>query len=288
MSAMYSLPGVEKVTDANGFELLSPCDPEYRLILADLKKHELPHYETAVQTIVGLGLLEKHLDKLPSDHLTESVRRVSGFCIHAAENYPSTLVFQNVVQVVTQSLKSLYHSEKRPHEQKRFFSCALSYNGCFEGRAEQIMDYEKRLNSTLGILRSEIQLLQESTGSAEPVALSDLIAFLGKNDISLESLHIDPAKIEDHPAVLRLIAAGYIMPKLSLMDRISSAAGEYFMDPHPTLEGFKKFLHDQIVPGEPAAIDLLVDQYLTEHPEAARFLAPGAAASSCSAAPRLP
>jgi hypothetical protein len=236
-------------------------------------------FRSAKQTICGLALLQKCEDQISDEDLTESVSKISGFMIHRALNYTCASDFRTYVDLTIEFLKTLYAGCKTDHEVKRFFLCALSYGGCFEGRSETLMAYEAGLQSSFGLLKFEIEMFKASKSRGDPTDIVELLEYLEENAISLESLHLDRSRLLENADLQRLEAIGRLTlpapPSLSALDdRMHEAAALYFCEmveeEAPSADGLKNYIRTNanLSPEEVSNFDdFYVTVYLPRHPE---------------------
>jgi hypothetical protein len=280
--------GLDGLTFERGLELLATCDPIYKAMLADLqsKKEYLSplNYRTAIQTIVGLGLLERDLKRFTRDGLTQQVRECSGFAIHG-DNYPDIERFQQNISRITECVKDIFQSSNSPRDRLKFYIVAFYSPACFEARAETIFEFDLQRHSVFGLLKHEITLFQQLHDSYGPIELSDFMTHLKRNGFSPEALGIDSANPRNNPDIQRLERAGNIIPLMTAIEKVKSAAYVYITEPNPTLMGLKDYIRREggLTAAELNGLDHLVEQFLEECPDCRSLLQPAPAATPAAA-----
>lgn len=169
-------------------------------------KDKIKNPENALLMIQAIGKLESVSPQLKRESLQQDVHILTGLCIHAADNYPTTEDFTRNVENVGSIIKKLFKESATDIEKLKFINNALSSRGCFEARVENIIDFD----TLYGKIRYEIE---------------DLMTKLNKNSFTLEEVikHLESINFfEKNGLNKELFKTGEIIKKLETMGLIQS------------------------------------------------------------------
>lgn len=283
----------------------------YHKILDFSKKHQarIINSRNANQTVRGIGLLNKHAHIFKRPTLTNQVYKLTGLAIHAADNYPNVETFKSTVKDLETRLLSGFEDAPSDVEKLHLFNYGLRARGCFEARAEELMDYLKDTQSLYGLLKHEIRDFNLANKKSEfnPVRLEDLIDYLTETHF-FERYHIDKGVFMSDPlfeksqttsgttsssssapvsdkeettgapladSVLeKLQTAGLlILKEQSALEKVNEAAGLY-TDFGMGLAHFRTYLLENahLDPLDEANIDQLISDYFKEYPDRAKWI----------------
>lgn len=244
----------------------------YNLMLNDLEtyKARVPDYDTVLNTIKGIAILNKYCNGFKRGNLTERVSKIAGMSIHAKENYPTVETFQETVHHITKTILDTYHQAETPKDKIRMFNHGLNYKGCFEGKVSQFLDYVNKLDNPTELIKYEIQDLNISKGrhSYDAITLDELIKHLTTESL-FEKYGIDKETFRTSTIVTDLINAEYVLKADRTVNDVISEVMSLYTDWGSGREHLKETLkaNPNLTDADKLILDALIDQYFERNPE---------------------